>query len=96
MSAPIFALWTKDDATKKGERLDLAVGRLRSRADGYLIECRQARLDAEAALTKAIDDAQKDPNFGKIVEARIGLKLAEKQLQEATETYAQFFGPAGI
>ena len=94
MTTPILKNWTRSDSEKKSQGLTLAVKRLRSRADGYMVDAAQAKLDAEAALEKALAKAEKNPDFGAIVNAPLAVKKAELTYAKATEVYTESFGAA--
>lgn len=91
----ISDIWNKSDATIKAERVDLAVRRLKSSADLFIVEAEGQVLDARASLSKAEQDAVKNPDFGALVQARLAVKTAELTLREGRAAVAEYFPSEG-
>lgn len=94
MNTPILNHWTRSDDEKKQAALSLSVKRLKAAADAYMVEAAQAKLDAEAALAAALVKAEKEPDFGAIVDASLRVKRAEFTYKEAASVYSTYFDMA--
>jgi hypothetical protein len=87
----IKAVWTKSDATREAEDLDLAIDLFRAEADRAITVARGDLRRAQRAYTKTLEAARIDPNFDKIVTARLDVKAAELTLKEAVALRSELF-----
>ncbi|MHA2067993.1 MAG: hypothetical protein ACXABY_26830 [Candidatus Thorarchaeota archaeon] len=91
-AAPITSYWERDEKTVKGEKLNLALRRLQSQAESFIVDAESAVLEAEEAFNKARMTCVKNPDFGAVVEASLELKRAQLTRDEARIIYREQFG----
>lgn len=90
--SPIIAYWTRDDSSKRSDKITMAARLLQSNAETYLIQAQGEQLAAAEAYNSAKESSLKNPDFGALVQASIRVATAELTLTKARAAYLELFG----
>jgi len=94
MSTSILELWSKTPQEKASAALTLSYKRLKANADAYMVEAAQEKLNAEAALSAALQGSKTTPDFASIVKAKLRSAAADLTYSKGAETYTKCFNTA--